>query len=378
MRRDPSTRPKPGVALPSADNRVPELAEQPMIGPVLRHAGAWLLHGRPAGARRIGKARPTTFRVWLPWIAPPALAAIACGMTLATASPGALGAALLWIGAVSLGSVAAIGVALAAAIAHTLPPPRRPGCEGDTLPTGEPRPPRPPADDAPLFEYVRDEAWLVERPLCFYGMEFGTRMTVLRLADGVLLLHSPVALDPALEASVRMLGEPRCIVAPNAFHHLYVAPWREAFPDAVFLAPPGLLERRPDLAPAVKWPVAPGALPLASDDVELAVFEGHPMHEEIAVFHARSGTLVLSDLIENLGHEGDDLSRVARLFLDLAQMSARPTPPTDYKLGVDREALARSLEPMQRWRFERIVLAHGRLVEQNAREVFRDAFAFTI
>jgi hypothetical protein len=95
MRRDPSSRPRPGVAIPSDDNRVPELAEQPVASAVLRHAGAWLLHGRPAGARRIGRARPTAFRVWLPWIVPPALGAIACGMALATSTPGAFVAACL-------------------------------------------------------------------------------------------------------------------------------------------------------------------------------------------------------------------------------------------------------------------------------------------
>jgi len=378
MRRDPTKRPRPGVSLPAEDNRVPELAEQPVAAAVLRHAGAWLLHGRPAGAGRIGKARPSAFRVWLPWIAPPALGAAACGVWLAGTESSALAAALLFIGAAALGGVAVVAVALAAAIAHTLPPPRRPRCEDDTLPTGAPRPPRPMTDDTPLFEYVADEVWLVERPLRFYGVEFGTRMTVLRMADGGLVLHSPVAHTPDLEAAVRLLGEPRCIVAPNALHHMFVSPWREAFPEAALLAAPRLLARRPDLAPALEWPIDPVALPFEREEIDLAAFEGHPMHQEIALFHARSGTLVLSDMLENLGHAGDALPRSAQLFLDLAMMSGRPTPPTDYKLVVDREALARSVEPMQRWKFERIVLAHGRLIEREAREVFRDAFAFTI
>ena len=85
-----------------------------------------------------------------------------------------------------------------------------------------------------------------------------------------------------------------------------------------------------------------------------------------------------TDMILNLGHEDDELPSGQRRMLDLFMMSGRPTPPTDYKLGVDRDALGRSLEPMQSWHFERIVVAHGRLVEHDAREIFRDAFAFTI
>jgi Domain of unknown function (DUF4336) len=40
--------------------------------------------------------------------------------------------------------------------------------------------------------------WVVERPQRFYGLEVGTRMTVIRLAGGSLLLHSPVSLDREL------------------------------------------------------------------------------------------------------------------------------------------------------------------------------------
>lgn len=382
MRRDPSKRPKPGVALASDDNRVPELADQPIVGAIMRHAVAWLFHGRPAGARRIGKARPTTFRLWLPVLVPPALGSIAAGMTLATTQTGLFVETLLWIATVGLGLVATAGVLVAAAIAHTLPPPQRPHCQEAMLPTGEPRPPYPPEKDAPLFEYVAGEVWLVERPFTFYGAEFGTRMTVLRLSDGGLLIHSPVEHSADLEASVRQLGEPRCIVAPNAFHHLYVQPWLDAFPDAPLLTVPDLIDRRPDLSPATEWPAVGDDrsldLPFDAADVEMAAFEGHPLHRELGVYHARSGTLVLSDMLQNLGHEDDGLSGGVRYLLDLAQMRQRPTPPTDYKLGVDIDALARSLGRIQGWKFERIVFAHGRLVEREARETFRDAFAFVI
>ena len=52
-------------------------------------------------------------------------------------------------------------------------------------------------DKAPLRRLATD-LWVAERPQRFFGLEVGTRMTVIRLADGSLLLHSPVVLDPAL------------------------------------------------------------------------------------------------------------------------------------------------------------------------------------
>ena len=44
-----------------------------------------------------------------------------------------------------------------------------------------------------------DRIWIEEAPLRFYGVPFGTRMTVVRLEDGGLLVHSPM--DPASPGS---------------------------------------------------------------------------------------------------------------------------------------------------------------------------------
>lgn len=368
---------EPELGQPADDNRVPGLADVPITSAVAHHAGAWL-RGNRRGRAPWTAAPPSTFGVWLVWIGVPVALALGAAGALAVSSPGPWLAAVLWVALVLFAVLAISMAAGAAAVADTLPPPRFPDSERDTLPTGAPRPPRHLADDSPLFEYVSNEVWIAERPLRFYGMELGARMTILRLGDGGLVLHSPVALDADLEAGVRRLGEPRLIVAPNSIHHMYVGPWRERFPDAEFLAAPCLLERRPDLTPALECPLPAGHWLTSDPDIALAVFEGHPFHREVAVFHVRSGTLVLADMIESLAHEGDPQTLAARLMLGLGQMSGRPTPPIDYKLVADEAALRASLQPMLDWPFERIVIAHGRLIERDARETFRRAFAFVL
>ncbi len=55
-----------------------------------------------------------------------------------------------------------------------------------------------------------------EAPLRFFGVEIGSRMTVIDI-DGDLLLHSPIELDPARLAP---LGTPRWLLAPSRMHHL--------------------------------------------------------------------------------------------------------------------------------------------------------------
>ena len=46
------------------------------------------------------------------------------------------------------------------------------------------------------MQQLAHDLWVEARPLRFAGIETGTRMTVVRLADGRLFVHSPVSLDP--------------------------------------------------------------------------------------------------------------------------------------------------------------------------------------
>lgn len=57
----------------------------------------------------------------------------------------------------------------------------------------------------PLRQLAED-LWVAERSQSFYGLPVGARMTVIRLARGRLLLHSPVTLDPELGGQLDSIG----------------------------------------------------------------------------------------------------------------------------------------------------------------------------
>ncbi|GFE65729.1 hypothetical protein KIN_28030 [Litoreibacter roseus] len=69
-------------------------------------------------------------------------------------------------------------------------------------------------------------------------------MVAARLRRGRLALYSPVPKpdDTALEAA-RDLGGVTTILAPSHFHHLGIADWRAAFPDATVCAPAAAIPR---------------------------------------------------------------------------------------------------------------------------------------
>jgi hypothetical protein len=80
---------------------------------------------------------------------------------------------------------------------------------------------------------LAEDIWTQSREVRFFGVETGSRMTVVRLAEGGLFVHSPVPLDDATRAAVDALGEVRAVVAPSLFHHLSIGEWKAAYPRAV-------------------------------------------------------------------------------------------------------------------------------------------------
>ena len=96
----------------------------------------------------------------------------------------------------------------------------------------------------PLNRYkpVAPDIGIVDGPFEYLTMAgvrlplpFTTRMTVVRLRNGDLFLHSPVAFDSALADRLQTMGKVRHLVSPNQFHYAHIAEWSRAFPQAVNL-----------------------------------------------------------------------------------------------------------------------------------------------
>ena len=159
------------------------------------------------------------------------------------------------------------------------------------------------------MEQLADDLWVADAPLRFLGLEVGTRMTAIRLPDGRLMLISPVPAEPALVERVGALGSVAFLVAPNRFHHLYVAEWKTACPEAAVYAAPGLDEKRPDLATA--GVLSDAAEPGWSSVVEQQVMAGFPLTNEVVFFHRPSATLIATDLAFHVGAESPAPTRFA-------------------------------------------------------------------
>lgn len=80
-----------------------------------------------------------------------------------------------------------------------------------------------------MLQPVAPGLWHQQHRFSMLGIGTSTRMTVVRLGDGTLWVHSPVPLAPDLRAQVRTLGDVAWIVAPNRYHHRTRANGRPRF-----------------------------------------------------------------------------------------------------------------------------------------------------
>ena len=74
----------------------------------------------------------------------------------------------------------------------------------------------PPLD---VLKPVAADLWIVDSgPLKVLGMPLPLRMTVIRLGNGDIWIHSPTRYDEALHRAIATLGPIRHLVAPNVAH----------------------------------------------------------------------------------------------------------------------------------------------------------------
>ena len=65
------------------------------------------------------------------------------------------------------------------------------------------------------LEQITADIFVQARPFNLFGFKIGVRMAIIRLQDG-LLIYSPVKMNPPLIEEIRLLGEVKWILAPNA------------------------------------------------------------------------------------------------------------------------------------------------------------------
>lgn len=215
--------------------------------------------------------------------------------------------------------------------------------------------------------------WTLAAPLRAVGVQMGRHMTVVRLTDGGLWVHSPAPLNDALRHQLDALGPLRHVVAPSNLHgHRFMEQYAAAYPGAALWAAPGLARRRRDLDFA--GVLESGVDTQWGDELAACPFQGHRWINEIEFLHAPSRTLISADLCFHIGPAWPLLTR---LFAGGPRRRGDLGPTPFFRAGIrDRAAAAQSIARLLEWDFDRILVGHGDDIETGGHEAFRRAFAW--
>jgi len=217
----------------------------------------------------------------------------------------------------------------------------------------------------PLMRRLADNLWIIRYPQSLLGMQVGRTVTVIRLNSGELVIHSTGPFSPSDVAAIRERNRPAMIVEATLFHHTFSKHGLAAFPGIPCAAPEGFAgATAPMSILAEKWPG------------ELAVLElaGMPKLREHVLLHRPTRTLIVADLVFNFGPSATAWTRF--FFRRVSGIREYPGVSRLFRSLIrDRAAFIRGIDQLLAWDFDRVVVAHGDIIETGGRAQLQRALA---
>ncbi|MBF2004516.1 MAG: DUF4336 domain-containing protein [Chlorogloeopsis fritschii C42_A2020_084] len=228
-----------------------------------------------------------------------------------------------------------------------------------------------------MLREIDTSIWVAEQPFKYFGLSVGTRMTVIRLVTGELVVISPIQVDDATIHQLNELGNVSHIIAPNLYHYLFTANFKALYPSAILWATPGLEIKKPELS--INQVINTNTRNFLSG-IECLLFDGFrtlslngfaPLNECV-FFHAESRTLVLTDTAFNFDESFPLVTQFATRVLG-GYKSLSPSL-LERVATREKEKVRQAVQRVLAWDFERVIMAHGSIVEKNGKEKFKQGY----
>jgi hypothetical protein len=183
------------------------------------------------------------------------------------------------------------------------------------------------------------------------GIDFRRNVTLLRVSDGRLVIHSTAPFTGEDVAAIRGFGEPAWLIDATLLHDTFAKEGRAALPGLPYLAPDGFAKVSGVLTGSL-WPPP-------SDwkgEIDVLKIDGLKKKEHV-LFHRRSRTLVVADLFFSLPPETRGWPRFfARHFMRLPRLFGISA---FLRLTIsDRPAFERSVNALLDLDFDKLVVGH--------------------
>jgi hypothetical protein len=193
------------------------------------------------------------------------------------------------------------------------------------------------------------------------------RCTQIILKNGQSLLISPIKFSESQIAEVEK-NPVKAIIAPNCFHHLHVLKAAENLKVSTLLCAEGLQQKRAD----VKWTsvLSEQTWPFA-DEVKMICVRGAPKINEAVFYHADSKTLITTDLFFNFQNLKPNLKNF--IYKIMGTFNKPAVSRLVSLFAKDKNIFKTDLKRILELDFENLVMAHGKIINGNAKEIFINA-----
>ena len=221
------------------------------------------------------------------------------------------------------------------------------------------------------METLLDNIWVHEDTMRLGAIPLRLRMTVIKLSDSSLWIHSPTALTPQLKNEVEQIGKVKYIVGASNGHNLWLQEWQLSFPKATLY----VSGKIPQKLKLIDYQLLDGFFynPWKSDLIH-AYMTGVPFFNESVFLHTKTRSLIVTDFIQNhTNNRPSGLAGIIKRFIfePIGFKGICIAPPLKIGFTIkDKPGFTAFVQKVNAWDFDRIIVTHGDIIEKNAKKIF--------
>lgn len=211
----------------------------------------------------------------------------------------------------------------------------------------------------------------------------------MRLESGSLAVFSPVALTDTVRSTLKDMGEVKYIAALDQEHHIFIEPWKKAFPSAMVLGPdtlPALRDKQNYAKVDFGYLFSKGKPYKISEEFDrefdMEYVDAHA-NKELVFCHTPSKTLIEADFMFNLpateqmSKTGESATSgfLTRLFCSINNTQGSAIWQKRfiwYAISSgDRKGYNASVTKINNFDFDRVIPCHGDVIETGGKGIFQ-------
>jgi hypothetical protein len=215
------------------------------------------------------------------------------------------------------------------------------------------------------IQKLEENLWTIDGQIRIPGGILPRKMTLIRLSDGLLVIHSPIPLDELDMLEVERWGKPAFCVIPNQRHRLDAPAFKRRYSNLKMLCPTAV-RRQVERVVTID-----GGYELLPEQLQWRTLA---LRGDEAVFIIHSGdrtTLLFADGLFNLAHLPGALGLVLRLIGSTG--GPRVSPLMKVVALADRRLLAAQYRDLAAISgLVRLIPGHGANIDDQVASVLRD------